>query len=187
MTLKDLNGRLARWSLALQAYDFQIEHRKGKDNVVADMLSRIPEVEAIEVFDFETIEFENPEYLERIQTVKENAEHQKAPLCDAQIQSLSRTDRLQLIREKVTERINETYERSAKQYNRRAKEIRYLPGQEIFKRNFILSDFKNNINAKFCRKYSKCRIVRPVGNNLYELETLQGKRLGVFHAKDLKQ
>ncbi|XP_044316589.1 uncharacterized protein K02A2.6-like [Drosophila rhopaloa] len=74
MTLKDLNGRLARWSLALQAYDFQIEHRKGKDNVVADMLSRIPEVEGIEVFDFETIEFESPEYLERIQTVKENAE-----------------------------------------------------------------------------------------------------------------
>jgi len=43
MTLKDLNGRLGL-SLALQVYDFQIEHRKRKDKVVADMLSRISEV-----------------------------------------------------------------------------------------------------------------------------------------------
>lgn len=42
MTLKDLSGRLARWSLQLQTYDFEI-HRKGLDNEVADMLSRFPQ------------------------------------------------------------------------------------------------------------------------------------------------
>ena len=41
MSQKDLSGRLARWSLKLQSYDFTIVHQKGKDNIVADTLSRI--------------------------------------------------------------------------------------------------------------------------------------------------
>lgn len=38
--LKDPSGRLARWSVKLQQYDFDIVHRRGKDNVVPDALSR---------------------------------------------------------------------------------------------------------------------------------------------------
>lgn len=34
------NGRLERWSIRLQEYNFEIEHRPGKSNVVADALSR---------------------------------------------------------------------------------------------------------------------------------------------------
>lgn len=39
---KDMTGRLARWSLALQSYDFDIVHCSGKSNVIADFLSRNP-------------------------------------------------------------------------------------------------------------------------------------------------
>lgn len=39
--LKEPNQRLTRWKLKLQDYDFIIEHVKGKDNYVADALSRI--------------------------------------------------------------------------------------------------------------------------------------------------
>ena len=37
---KDTNPRLTRWSHALQAYDFSIEHRPGRLNTNADALSR---------------------------------------------------------------------------------------------------------------------------------------------------
>ena len=39
--MKDQNARLTRWSLALQPYQFDIQHRAGRKNVNADSLSRI--------------------------------------------------------------------------------------------------------------------------------------------------
>lgn len=42
MTSKNLTGRLHRWALQLQEYDFCIEYRPGSTNVVADALSRAP-------------------------------------------------------------------------------------------------------------------------------------------------
>ena len=69
MSLKDLTGRLARWSLQLQSFDFEIMHRKGSENIVADMLSRLPEEKVEElnmedVLDFETTEFQSDDCLE---------------------------------------------------------------------------------------------------------------------------
>ena len=40
LRLKDPTGRLARWSLLLQQYDFEIKHRPGIANGNADALSR---------------------------------------------------------------------------------------------------------------------------------------------------
>lgn len=41
-SLRCPNQRLMRWSLFLQAYDLEIRHIKGTDNVMADALSRAP-------------------------------------------------------------------------------------------------------------------------------------------------
>ena len=38
--LKDPKGRLGRWALALQSYNFEIIHRKGKEHQAPDALSR---------------------------------------------------------------------------------------------------------------------------------------------------
>ena len=42
MTTQKLTGKLARWSLLLQEYDFEVEHRAGAANTNADCLSRYP-------------------------------------------------------------------------------------------------------------------------------------------------
>ena len=39
--LKESNARLTRWSLALQPYQFVVEHRAGTSNANADALSRL--------------------------------------------------------------------------------------------------------------------------------------------------
>lgn len=38
--LKDPTGRLARWAVRLQPFNFKIVHRKGRENIVPDFLSR---------------------------------------------------------------------------------------------------------------------------------------------------
>lgn len=40
MSIKDPTARLARWAIYLQAYDFEIVHRKGKAHANADALNR---------------------------------------------------------------------------------------------------------------------------------------------------
>jgi hypothetical protein len=40
MNIKDPTGRLARWAIYLQGFDFEIQYRKEKNNLNADTLSR---------------------------------------------------------------------------------------------------------------------------------------------------
>ena len=47
MSAKHQNGRLARWALQLQPYTFSIRYRAGKENVNADVLSRMWEEEDV--------------------------------------------------------------------------------------------------------------------------------------------
>lgn len=41
LNLKDPHSKLIRWKLRLEEYDYEIRHRPGKQNIVADGLSRI--------------------------------------------------------------------------------------------------------------------------------------------------
>lgn len=49
--LENPSGRLARWFCRLSQFNFEIEHRKGTDNVVPDALSRLLRVDQVNVTD----------------------------------------------------------------------------------------------------------------------------------------
>ena len=44
LTQKDLNERKQKWVSKIQSLEFDIEYVNGKNNVVADALSRIPSI-----------------------------------------------------------------------------------------------------------------------------------------------
>jgi transposase InsO family protein len=48
---KDPHGRLARWAMKLQQFDYEIIYRRGKENVVPDALSRAVSDEEINAID----------------------------------------------------------------------------------------------------------------------------------------
>lgn len=97
------------------------------------------------------------------------------------------SDRIAFVHEKLRENLARSHKQYEKQYNLRSRDIKFILGQEVFKRNFTLSDKGKNINAKFCKKFIKCRVRAIVGRNRYELEDLTGKKsLGVYHAKDIR-
>lgn len=76
MDQKDLTSRLTRWSLKLQAYNFNIEYRRGSENTVADALSRM-NMEEITVgadddidpvhIDLNSPSFQHPDYVKFIE------------------------------------------------------------------------------------------------------------------------
>lgn len=49
LNLNNPTGRLARWGVRLSAYNFEIRHRRGLDNVVPDSLSRAVPVDALNI------------------------------------------------------------------------------------------------------------------------------------------
>lgn len=53
----DLKGRLARWVLKIQQYDFDIVHVKGKNNIVPDAISRFPN-ENISLIDVKPVDMD---------------------------------------------------------------------------------------------------------------------------------
>lgn len=62
--LKNPVGRLARWALRLQSYDYEIIHHKGKEHIVPDFLSRsIPEVNEVIVQDCDVTVIKNTKML----------------------------------------------------------------------------------------------------------------------------
>ena len=51
LTQKDLNERKQKWVSKIQAFEFDIEYVKGKNNVVVDALSRRPYISLMDVLE----------------------------------------------------------------------------------------------------------------------------------------
>lgn len=95
---------------------------------------------------------------------------------------------LQRLRIQVRQRLDNAYLTRQKRYNLRSREITYAIGEEVFCRNFKLSDAGKYYMAKLDNKFVKVRIKEKLGSNTYKLEDLKGKPIsGTYNTADLKR
>ncbi|XP_017474596.1 PREDICTED: uncharacterized protein LOC108365147 [Rhagoletis zephyria] len=104
---------------------------------------------------------------------------------DADCQVEAKADRLQLIREKLMKELKLAHEKSMKVYNTRSRDVRFKIGQVVYRRNFRQSSQIDNYNAKLAPKQVRCIVLKSIGNSMYELGDTSGKKVGVYHAKDI--
>lgn len=55
------------------------------------------------------------------------------------------------------------------------------------KKNFVLSNKQRHFSAKLADTYIEAKVVGKIGNTCYDLEDMNGNRLGIFHAADLQK
>lgn len=101
--------------------------------------------------------------------------------------NFNRSDTFDIVRSKAVRVMQKQQQRNEKHYNLRSRQVSYEVGQEIYRRNFSQSNFEKGYNAKLAPTFIKSRVRRKLGNSYYELEDLQGKLLGTYHAKNLRQ
>lgn len=101
--------------------------------------------------------------------------------------SFNREDSTNIMRDQATRCMQKQHTRNERIYNLRSREITFVEGQEIFRRNFQQSNFAKGFCAKLAPSFIKARIRKKLGSAYYEIEDMQGKFVGKYHAKDLKQ
>lgn len=99
---------------------------------------------------------------------------------------LTNSERHSLLQKNILERMKKAYEQSSKKYNLRSRDRPLSTGQTVYVRNFVQSVAVNKIAAKFCPKFRKGIIHKRIGNVAYEVYDVNGKSLGIFHAKDIR-
>lgn len=97
----------------------------------------------------------------------------------------SPSQKQQLLRNKICENLTKAYEKGAKVYNTRCKDVKFVEGQIVYRRNNKQSNQVEGYNAKLGPRHIKCIVGKSIGNSLYEILGLDGKRIGIYHAKDL--
>lgn len=87
----------------------------------------------------------------------------------------------------IREKLQEARDRNARTYNTRTRDVTFVPGQEVFLRNFQQSNFATNYNAKLGKQWTPSRIVSREGSSTYVVEDWNGKAIKVkYHAKDIR-
>lgn len=91
--------------------------------------------------------------------------------------------------EDVRKNLKAAYLKHSSHYNLRSNANcpTYSVGENVLKKNTVLSDKGKGVSAKLAPKYIPATVKRVVGSHCYDLEGLDGKRLGVFHCKFLKK
>ncbi|KAJ8978841.1 hypothetical protein NQ317_012045 [Molorchus minor] len=213
---RDPVGRIARWAIRMQQYEFDIVHRPGKSNVVPDALSRaVPVLEEPfadqigAVTEAKDTPIKDKWYLKQLLQVTEHPERYPLWMVDNErevqysgdppdlpgtTQGVSvyddptaMSEAIRKVFSDVQKRLSEAYVRSRHAYNLRRRDDRFQLRQSVWKRNYVLSDATKKFTAKLAPKFSgPFTITRVLSPWTYELTDSAGRCIGTWHAKDLK-
>lgn len=87
----------------------------------------------------------------------------------------------------VQNKLKQAYDTSADRYNLRRRPLSLDVGQIVWKRNKQLSDAADFFQARLAPKFVKCRVVKKISTNVYELSDFEsGRSYGCWHIKDIK-
>lgn len=80
-----------------------------------------------------------------------------------------------------------SHQKNTQRYNLRRKEADFNVGDIVWKRSYFQSDKDAYFTKKLAPKFQKCRIIEKRSPLVYILEDMDGRNLGAWHIKDLKQ
>lgn len=86
----------------------------------------------------------------------------------------------------VRKRLHDAYQRNAKQYNLRKRDLSFEEGDLVWKKNKVLSSAPNTFSAKLAPKKVLCRVKRKISKLVYDLVYEDGSDAGEWHVKDLE-
>jgi hypothetical protein len=111
----------------------------------------------------------------------------EVPLLDSREEHLERLGILKDIYRDVVTRLKRAYEKNAKIYDLRRREVSYKPGQIVWRRNFVKSDAANYFSKKLAPRFAGPFTIKACrGNRGYLLVDSDGKEDGPWHVHDLK-
>lgn len=91
-----------------------------------------------------------------------------------------------IVYKEVSRNMEKAYKKSLVVYNSKHRQSHFKIGDVVWKRTKFLSKAKLKFMTKLAPKYEKAIITEVLSDNIYRLESMLGKHLGVWHAKDLK-
>lgn len=102
------------------------------------------------------------------------------------IDTETRNDHIENLRKIVRSNLYKAHEKSKTIYDRTARTRSFNEHQQVYVRNFKLSNAANDYSQGIARKWKPAIVLKVLGGNRYELVGMNGKNLGIFDIKDIK-
>lgn len=108
---------------------------------------------------------------------------------DVTYDPLELNENLKTIFDTVKGNLKKAYDRYSKHYNLRSNKTvpSFEIGEVVLKRNFNQSNKSKHFSAKLANPFSTAKVIGKIGSTCYDLEDLQGNRVGIFHASHLQK
>lgn len=93
-----------------------------------------------------------------------------------------RMKKLQAVRDFVTKNIDKAQQLQEKQYNKEKRDVRFIVGDKVWRREFVLSNAANNMKAKLVAKYfGPYSISEVLSPTVYLLDSGDSRQINKVH------